>query len=57
MPHNDNKTPLLRGAQLPPIPEVPAPTATAEELAWELIEYHLHPEKMTPEQLLDIDDL
>ena len=57
MPHNDNKTPLLRGAQLPPIPEVPAPTATAEELARKLIEYHRHPEKMTPEQLLDIDDL
>lgn len=42
-----------------PIPEAPVPTATAtaEELALELIEFHRHPEHMTPEQLLDIDEL
>lgn len=38
-----------------PIPESPAPTA--EELTRDLIEFHRHPENMTPDQLFDIDEL
>lgn len=51
MANNDPKN------NTPPIPEAPAPTAIAEQKARDLIEFHLHPEKMNVSDLLDIDDL